>query len=311
MRYYTSVYSSAEDLIAIINQRLKAEGWAELKYADMPDPRIGKQLHISKGGLHFGLRSLGAYDPYVDYYAQRGHGQKGVILNLKTGFDGNVAYASQPGFQYSPKCYLESGDKGVCHIFTTADYVLLTTNYSSDQYSSLAFGKLPVLVGDTGGQFVASTNAYEATNRETIFANASNFFGVYLKNSEFTGFDRGDRTCGTLSTTSRGSISGFPHAHPGNSSFGSVGTVVRSSGLTGGYSGLIPIDYFTFFAGIYSPYSQFPDIFYVSLDVLEPGEVYEIGASRFMVFPQFKKEYPLNRNAPHYNLGLAVPLDKP
>lgn len=310
MRYYTSVYSSAEDLVSIINQRLKVEGWTEMKYADMPDPRIGKQLHISKNGLHFGLRSLGAYDPYVDYYAARSHGQKGVILNLKTGFDGNVAYASQPGFQYSPKCYLESGDKGVCHIFTTADYVLVTTNYSSDQYSSLAFGKLPVLVGDTGGQFVASTNAYEATNKESIFANASNFFGVYLKNSEFTGFDRGERTCGTLSTTSRGSISGFPHAHPGNTSFGSVGTVVRSSGLTGGYSGVIPIDYFTSFDGVYSPYSQFPDIFYVSLDVLEPGEVYEIGASRFMVFPQYKKEHPLNRNAPHYNLGLAVLLDK-
>lgn len=311
MKYYTSVYSSAEDLIAIINQRLKVEGWTELKYSDMPDPRIGKQLHISKGGLHFGLRSLGAYDPYVDYYAQRGHGQKGVILNLKTGFDGNVAYASQPGFEYSPKCYLESGDKGVCHIFTTADYVLLTTNYSSDQYSSLAFGKLPVLVGDTGGQFVASTNAYEATNRESIFANASNFFGVYLNHSEFTGFDRGERTWGTLSTTSRGSISGFPHAHPGNTSFGSVGTIVRSSGLTGGYDGLMSIDYFTSFDDVYSPYSQFPDIFYVSLDVLEPGEVYEIGTSRFMVFPQYKKEYPLNRNAPHYNLGLAVLLDKP
>ncbi|MDD2005099.1 hypothetical protein [Pseudomonas putida] len=309
MRYYTSVYSSAEDLVAIINQRLKAEGWTELKYADMPDPRIGKQLHISKNGLHFGLRNLGAYDPYVDYYAARSHGQQGVIINLKTGFDGNVSYSSQPGFQYSPKCYLESGDKGVCHIFTASDYVLVATNYSSDQYSSLAFGQLPVFVNDTGGQFVVSTNAYEATNRESIFANASNFFGVYLKNSEFTGFDRGARTYGTLSTTSRGSISGFPHAHAGNTSFGSVGTIVRSSGLAGGYGGLIPIDYFASFAGMYSPYSQFPDIFYVSLDVLEPGGIYEIGAARFMVFPQFKKEYPLNRNAPHYNLGLAVLLD--
>lgn len=138
MRYYTSVYSSAEDLVAIINQRLKAEGWTEHKYADMPDPRTGKQLHISKGGLHFGLRSLGAYDPYVDYYAERGHGQRGVIINLKTGFDGGVGYSSQPGFQFSPKCYLESGDKGVCHIFTAVDYVLVVTNFSSDQYSCLA-----------------------------------------------------------------------------------------------------------------------------------------------------------------------------
>ena len=310
MKYYTSVYSSAEDLIAIINQRLKVEGWTELKYSDMPDPRIGKQLHISKDGLHFGLRSLGAYDPYVDYYVSRTHGQKGVMLNLKTGFDGNVAYASQPGFQYSPKCYLESGDKGVCHIFTSVDYVFVATNFSSDQYSSLSFGKLPVFVSDTGGQFVASTNGYEAINKESIFANASNFFGVYLKNSEFTGFDRGERTCGSMSTTSRGAIAGFPNVHPGNTSYGSVGTAVRSPGLAGGFSGLIPIDYFTSFASLYSPYSQFPDIFYVSLDVLDPGETYEVGTSKFMVLPQFKKEFPLNRNAPHFNLGLAVLLDK-
>lgn len=310
MRYYTSVYSSAEDLVAIINQRLKAEGWVEHKYADMPDPRIGKQLHISKGGLHFGLRSLGAYDPYVDYYAERGHGQRGVIINLKTGFDGGVGYSSQPGFQFSPKCYLESGDKGVCHIFTAVDYVLVVTNFSSDQYSCLAFGKLPVLVGDTGGQFVASTNAYEASGRESIFSNASNFFGVYIKNSEFTGFDRGERAVGTLSTTSRGAVYGLPHMHAGNSSFGSVGSVVRSSSLSGGYSGLIPVGLFTSHAGMYSPYSQFADLFYVSLDVLEPGQTYEIGSSKFMVFPQFKKEYPLNRNAPHFNLGLAILLDE-
>ncbi len=310
MRYYTSAYSSAEDLVAIINQRLKVEGWTEHKYADMPDPRIGKQLHISKGGLHFALRSLGAYDPYVDYYAERGHGQRGVIINLKTGFDGSVGYSSQPGFQFSPKCYLESGEKGVCHIFTSSNYVLVVTNYSSDQYSCLAFGKLPVFVGDTGGQFVASTNAYEASGRESIFSNASNFFGVYIKNSEFAGFDRGERTVGTLSTTSRGAVYGLPHMHAGNSSLGSVGTVVRSPDLAGGYSGLIPVDFFTSHAGMYSPYSQFADVFYVSLDVLEPGQMYEIGSSKFMVFPQFKKEYPLNRNAPHFNLGLAILLDE-
>lgn len=310
MKYYTSVYASAEDLVAIINQRLKAEGWTEHKYADMPDPRTGKQLHISNGGLHFGLRSLGAYDPYVDYYAERNHGQQGVIINLKTGFDGSVSYTSQPGFQFSPKCYLESGNKGVCHIFTSVGYVLVIANYASDQYSCLAFGKLPVFVEDTGGQFVASTNAYEAAGRESIFSNASNFFGVYLKNSGFTGFDRGGRTVGTLSTTSRGAVYGLPHMHAGNPSFGSVGSVVRSPALAGGYSGLIPVDLFTSYAGMYSPYSQFPDVFYVSLDVLEPGLTYEIGNSKFMVFPQFKKEYPLNRNAPHFNLGLAVLLDQ-
>ncbi|UUC20556.1 hypothetical protein NOV18_08765 [Pseudomonas asiatica] len=310
MRYYTSIYSSAEDLLAIVNQRLKVEGWAEHKYADMPDPRTGKQLHISRDGLHFGLRSLGAYDPYVDYYAARNHGRQGVIINLKTGFDGGVSYSSQPGFQFSPKCYLESGDKGICHIFTAASYALVVTNYSSDQYSCLVFGKLPVFVDGTGGQFVASTNAYEAANRESIFSNASNFFGVYLKNAEFTGFDRGERTVGTLSTTSRGAVYGLPHMHPGNSSFGSVGSVVRSPVLASGYSGLIPVELFVSYGGLYSPYSQFSDLFYVSLDALEPGQTYEVGDSKFMVFPQFKKEYPLNRSAPHYNLGLAVFLDK-
>ena len=308
MKYYKSVYSSAEDLVAIINQRLKVEGWSEHKYADMPDPRTGKQLHISREGLHFGLRSLGAYDPYVDYYAERNHGQQGVIINLKTGFDGSVSYTSQPGFQFSPKCYLESGNKGVCHIFTSAGYVLVITNYASDQYSCLAFGKLPVFVEDAGGQFVASTNAYEASGIESIFSNASNFFGVYIKSSEFNGFDRGERIVGTLSTTSRGAVYGLPHMHAGNPSFGSVGSAVRSSALAAGFSGLVPVELFVSYAGMYSPYSQFADIFYVSLDVLEPGQTYEIGGSKFMVFPQFKKEYPLNRNAPHFNLGLAILL---
>ncbi|AUZ58721.1 hypothetical protein PRJ_2118 [Pseudomonas sp. XWY-1] len=73
--------------------------------------------------------------------------------------------------------------------------------------------------------------------------------------------------------------------------------------------GLISITLFTEFSGGFAPYAELPEVFLVPMDSFEPGAVYELGARRFMVFPQYTKSFPVDRDYPHFNLGIAVLLD--
>lgn len=116
MKHYSSRYTSADDLVAVIKQRLEFEGWAVNRYGGFEDPRIGIQLMISRGDTYFCLRSFGESSPYVDYYAVSSIGQHGVIVSAASGYSDSAGFVNQPGFQSSPKCYVESGDgAGTCH----------------------------------------------------------------------------------------------------------------------------------------------------------------------------------------------------
>lgn len=310
MKHYSSRYTSPDDLVAVIKQRMEIEGWTVNKYGGFADPRIGVQLLISKGSSYFCLRSFTVSSPYVDYYAEQGFGQRGVIVCAASGYSSSAGFRSQPGFQSSPKCYVESGDAaGVCHFFISGDVVVFVTERPGGKYSCLAFGVLPVLSVGSGGQFVTSTESHLGSSREPLFSNSSATFGVRLVHSEYTGWDAGERTWGPLRSISGGSITGFPHFHQGNTSYGSVGTLARAKGLIGGLDGLIPITLFTSFGTGFAPFAELSEIFLVPLDSFEPGAVYELGRSRFMVFPQYMKAFPADRGYPHFHLGIAMLLD--
>lgn len=49
MKHYSSRYTSADDLVAVIKQRVELEGWTVNRYGGFSDPRIGIQLMISRG----------------------------------------------------------------------------------------------------------------------------------------------------------------------------------------------------------------------------------------------------------------------
>lgn len=310
MKHYSSRYTSADDLVAVIKQRVELEGWTVNRYGGFSDPRIGIQLMISRGDAFFCLRSFGESSPYVDYYAASSIGQHGVIVSAASGYSDSAGFVSQPGFQSSPKCYVESGaGAGTCHFFTGDDLMMFVTERAGGLYSCLSFGVLPVLSAATGGQFVTSTESYLSTQKQPLFANSSATLGVRLTHSEWSGWDVGGRTWGPLRPSSQGTLIGVPHFHQNGSAYGNVGTASRAKGLVGGMDGLIPIALFTEFGGGFSPYAELPEVFLVPLDSLEPGSVYELGAYRFLIFPQHTKAFPADRDYPHFNLGIAVLLD--
>ena len=310
MKHYSSRYTSADDLVAVIKQRLELEGWTINRYGGFADPRIGIQLMISKGGAFFCLRSFGESSPYVDYYAASSIGQHGVIVSASSGYSDSAGFVNQPGFQSSPKCYVESGaGAGTCHFFVSDDLMMIVTERAGGLYSCLSFGVLPVLSAATGGQFVASTESYLSTQKQPLFANSSATFGVRLAHPEWTGWDVGGRTWGPLRPSSQGTLVGVPHFHQNGNAYGNVGAVSRAKGLAGGMDGLIPIAMFTEFEGGFAPYAELPEAFFVPMDSFEPGATYELGAHRFLVFPQYTKAFPADRDYPHFNLGIAVLLD--
>lgn len=310
MKHYSSRYTSADDLVAVIKQRLEIEGWAVHRYGGFSDPRIGIQLMISKGAAFFCLRSFGESSPYVDYYSASSIGQHGVIVSAASSYSDSAGFVNQPGFQSSPKCCVESGEgAGVCHFFVGDDLVMIVTEREGGLYSCLSFGALPVLSAGTGGQFVTSTESYLSTQKQPLFANSAATFGVRLSHSEWSGWDVGVRSWGPLRPSSQGTLLGVPHFHQNGTSYGNVGTVSRAKGLAGGMDGLIPITLFTEFGGGFAPYAELPEVFLVLMDSFDPGAVYEVGSHRFMIFPQYVKAFPTDRNYPHFNLGIAVLLE--
>ena len=310
MKHYSSRYTSADDLVAVIKQRLEIEGWTVNRYGGFDDPRIGIQLMISRGDAFFCLRSFGESSPYVDYYSASSIGQHGVIVSAASGYSDSAGFVTQPGFQSSPKCFVESGEgAGVCHFFISDDLVMFVTERAGGLYSSLSFGVLPVLSPCSGGQFVTSTESFLSNQKQPLFANSYATFGVRLAHAEWSGWDVGGRTWGPLRPISQGTLIGVPHFHQNGASYGNVGTVLRARGLAGGLDGLIPITLFTEFSGGFAPYAELSELFLVPMDSFEPGSVYELGSHRFMIFPQYVKAFPADRNYPHFNLGIAVLLE--
>jgi len=310
MKHYSSRYASADDLVAVIKQRLELEDWTVNRYGGFSDPRIGIQLMISRGDAFFCLRSFGESSPYVDFYAANSIGQHGVIVSAASGYSDSAGFVNQPGFQSSPKCYVESGEAGgVCHFFISGDLVMFVTERTGGLYSCLSFGVLPVLSAGTGGQFVTSTESYLSTQKQPLFSDSYATFGVRLAHVEWSGWDVGSRTCGPLRPSSQGTLIGVPHFHQNGPAYGNVGAASRAKGLVGGMDGLIPIVFFTEFGGGFAPYAELPEVFLVPMDAFEPGATYELGANRFLVFPQYTKAFPADRDYPHFHLGIAVLLE--
>lgn len=310
MRHYSSRYTSADDLVAVIKQRLEVEGWTVNRYGGFDDPRIGIQLMISRGDAFFCLRSFRESSPYVDYYSASSIGQHGVIVSAASGYSDSAGFVNQPGFQSSPKCCVESGEgAGTCHFFISDDLVMFVTERAGGLYSCLSFGVLPVLSTGTGGQFVTSTESYLSNQKRPLFANAYATFGVRLAHAEWTGWDVGGRTWGPLRPSSQGALIGVPHFHQNGTEYGNVGTVSRAKRLVGGLDGLIPITLFTEFSGGFAPFAELPGVFLVPMDSFEPGAEYVLGTNRFLVFPQYIKAFPADLNYPHFNLGIAVLLE--
>ena len=156
---------------------------------------------------------------------------------------------------------------------------------------------------------MTSTESYLSTQKQPLFSNAYATFGVRLAHAEWTGWDVGGRTWGPLRPNGQGTLIGVPHFHQNGPSYGNVGSVSRAKGLVGGLDGLIPIALFTEFGGGFAPFAERPEIFLVPMDSFEPGAVYELGVNRFMVFPQYTKAFPVDRDYPHFNLGIAVLLE--
>lgn len=309
MRYYSCRYSDADDLLGVIRRQALKAGWNVEFFGLMKsgDPRLGLQMHLSKGGLHFGLRSFSELNPLSESFASNTNGRRGVAVHAKTGFDPALAYAAQPGFQGGSKCYVEAGEGGTCYVFSSDNQFLVSTQHSNGRFSTLFFGQIPTIVANSGGQCVSSTLVYNTGYAYPLFYNFGDCFAVRLNHSQFSGFDNGTRT---VSSISYPVYDGYPTMFPGGASYGQVGSLTRSKLLNCGFPALIPVDFLTLYAGNYSPFGGFADFFIVSLDYVTPGKVLGIGAHKFVVIPYSKKGAWVDGTISLFNAGIAVRINE-
>jgi len=309
MRYYSCRYTDADDLLAVIRRQALIAGWAVEFFGLMKsgDPRLGLQMHLSKDGLHFGLRSFSELDPLKEVFVSNANGRSGVAVHAKTGFDPALAYAAQPGFQGASKCYVETGEGGTCYIFSSDSQFFVSTQHQNGRFSTLFFGQIPTIVSNSGGQCVSSTLVYNTGYGYPLFYNHSDSFIVSINHGQFSGFDGGSRT---VSSMSYPVSDGYPTMLPKSMTYGEIGSLTRSKLLNCDFPALIPVEFLTLYAGNYSPFGGLPDVFVVSLDYVNPGKVLKIGAHKFVAIPYAKKGAWVDGTISLFNAGLAVRIDE-
>ncbi len=315
MKYQTGSYSSSENLLQLLKDKLVAEGWVvDLHdYVDSADTSFGKRLHIQKDGMHFSLRNFDDYNPAFDYKAT-GFGKSGIDVRANDGFSEEARWYEQPGTPFV-RMYAETGVSGIYHLFTDSAKVLLVVEYETERYSHIVFGSMVTLAANTGGQFLTGASGTFENEWNIPFDTSTTTTACKVGKSDFSGWiigfaypnDPGEGLCSSFNYNSAIRVPNFAPGSP--TTVGDIGSSARSSNRLNGLSALMPIYIFVKNEGAYSPYAEFDDLYFINCDLMNPEQSYAVGGRTFKVFPFFGKQTPTVPIQPLFNLGFAVEVD--
>lgn len=307
MKMYACRYIDELDLLGIIRTRVAEAGWTVDYFGRnrFGDVRLGHELHVSRGSLFYAFQSFDGFYPGRDSLTYSSSLGSGVAAHVKTGY-ADVKYTQQPGVYINTGAYVETGaGGGECWIFTGDGFFLISTQYAPGAFSTLFFGQMPLVVPGFGGAAVASTSSYQSPEPAELFKNDPKHFICGVSYAGESGFFTG------LSSTIDRNPAGFPGFGAAGANYGEIGTVQRSKRLGVGLPGLVPVGLFLpNQQGLLSPLAVFPDLFYVSLEYLEPGKVIDMYGRRFVVIPHFDRGGWVDGGVKLVNTGLAVLLDE-
>lgn len=313
MKYQTGSYSSSENLLQLVKDKLVVEGWVADShvYVDAADTTFGKRLHLHRGDAYVSLRNFDDYDPARDVKSI-GFGKTGIDLRVNTGYSGSEVWYQQPGYSANGR-YVQTGASGVYHLFTDAAKVILIAEYETGRYSHVLFGLLNTHVAGTGGQFLAGTQGAKFAEWSVPFDTSTDTTSVRVVKSDFMGWLTNDSYIanqGICPSFSSSNLVRVPNFSPGSTSqIGSIGSSARSSNRLNGLSALMPIYLYVKDSGAWCPYSEFDDVFFVNCDLMTAEQDYVVGDQTFKILPFLGKQIPAVRTGPLYQLGLAVKID--
>lgn len=313
MKYQTGSYSSSENLLQLVKDKLIVEGWTadQHTYVDAGDTSFGKRLHLHRGDVFVSLRNFDDYDPARDI-KNLGYGKSGIDLRVSTGYSAAERWYQQPGYSNYGR-YVQTGATGVYHLFTDQDKVLLVAEYETGRYSHVLFGRLDTYVAGTGGQFLAGTQGAKLTNWAVPFDTSTDTTSVFVSKADYTGWLNNDIYVsgqGIYPSFCASNLARIPNFSPGSSGqIGNIGSSARSSNRLNGLSALMPIAMYVRHEGAWSPYSEFDDLFLVNCDLMTAEQDYVIGEQTFKILPFLGKQIPAVRTGPLYQLGFAVLID--
>jgi len=331
MKRLTTTYSDHNDLLGALRKCLEKAGWTihyfglmapttwttnevirNDDYTSTPvtvtdvDRRLGMWMSASKSGAYVVFRSIdGCILDRETYYKHSVYAQRGVVARVAEGFDPDKSYFGQPGLRPTQKCLLESGLGGKLDVFFSGDAFIATTTFDSNRYSSMSFGTLPVYVPGSGGKYLCSTHSWEQHYLSPLFSEYSPAAVYQYSFDTLVGWDSGNLT--------RSEVLFYLYADldfPSNfyaSSFGGMGNLARCRETAGGFPALAPVRTFVKWNGKHSPFAEFDDLFVANFELIEPGREFQIGQSRYVGFPYFRKS-TASAGAVG-NLGYVVRLD--
>lgn len=315
MKYQTGSYAGSENLLQVVREKLVAEGWTvDLHaYVDSLDTRFGKRLHVRKDGVFLALRNFDDYNPTgVTYASSIGYGKTGIDIRICTGFDAAQPWYQQPGYSSNGR-YVRTGTAGVYHLFTSGTRVLLVAEFENERYSHVLFGKLSTHVDGTGGDFMTGIESANNNTRNVPFDHAGQGTSIWVSKSDYTGWlysYQDSSTSGYASSISPNNGARIPNFSPSSpGQVGAIGSSARSTNRLNGLSALMPIYTYVKHQGMWSPFAEFEDLFFVNCDLFVAEQNYVIGDRTFKVFPFFGKEIPSVVIEPFFGLGLAVLVD--
>lgn len=301
MKYQTGSYSSSENLLQLLKDKLVAEGWiADLHdYVDSADTSFGKRLHIQKDGMFFSLRNFDDYNPAFDYKAT-GFGKSGIDVRANDGFSAAARWYEQPGAPFV-RMYAQTGTSGVYHLFTGTAKVLLIVEYETERYSHIVFGAMDTIAANTGGQFLTGASGTFENSWNIPFDTSTTATACKVKKSDYSGWITGfaypgDSSQGLCSSFNSNSAIRIPNFAPGSpTTVGDIGSSARSSNRLNGLSALMPIYTYVKNEGAYSPYAEFDDLYFINCDLMTPEQSYVVGDREFKIFPFLESKCPQYR----------------
>lgn len=313
----TGTATDAVDLLNQFHSFLNSNGCTVHYYEpmDFADYTAGKNLHFSKNGKYYNLRSF--IDKKPVHKNLDGTGFEGIVFSGSTGFtSGTITnWNRQPGYPVGDKMsYLMTVSDIVSydiHIYTNPFSFTGTIEFKPGEFSHFYMGETN---GDTDVFITSATmtqhgpssanSAYygyalSGSYTKPMFCtddgNENNL--LYCGSGDWTGWKEKAGNPQTtdcvassiyLDNTSNGQIPNF-------SNYYSLGThkgpLHRAQNSAFSLPALMPIYQYVSHDKQWSYVGQIENVFYVNMNNLAPGQVLTYGSDQYVVYPTWKKDW--------------------
>jgi hypothetical protein len=316
MAYETGTASSNADLLDKIKLFLENNGWTTNRYDTQS---TGKRLQMVKSSFYVNLRSFNNEICPGGSWAITGIG-----MNLSTGYSAGSDWYNQAGAPNAASIYKivtmqrHTGAIPSYHFFCWDTIVYLIVEYSAGAYNRMGWGILDKEGTYTGGEFMFANWNQDGSNGSSEAITKVGIIGSAGVQDAAHGVVKVDAD-GLNDWRYGNGISGAPS---GRSALIDPIRLYyyllnQTPNQSTSISLLLPLRVALFrdtannySSSTYSILGTFPNIFFINIKNLNPGQTFTVGADTYKVFPFSVKNsytsFPTTATTHSANLGIAV-----